>query len=208
MLAVMYGLEKIHHNTHGRKVNVFRDHKPLISICQKPLAKAPKRLQNLLLRAQQYDFSIKYKPGKEIPPADALSRAPTDKLEAEELMIVKNLSIHHIKDRWLSEIRSKTLEDPIMKILVEVIATGWPSDKRQLPDSLKPFFDYRDELTAKDRLILRGQRIVILLAMRSEMKQKSHVCHLGQACLLKYGNMYTPALPEQYMQIVNQQSPS
>ena len=161
------------------KVNVFTDHKPFVSICQKPLAKTPKRLQNLLLSAQQYDFSIKYKPAKEIPLADALSRAPTDKPEAEELMIVNNLTMHPIKDHMLSEIRSKTLEDPIMKILAEVIATGWPSDKRLLPDSLKPFFDYRDELTAQDGLILRGQRIVTTLAMRSDMKQKSHVGHLG-----------------------------
>ena len=73
MLAVVYGLEKFHHYTHRRKVNVFTDHKPLGSIYQKPLAKASKRLQNLLLRAQQYNFSIKYKPGKEIPQEDALS---------------------------------------------------------------------------------------------------------------------------------------
>ena len=157
MVAVVHGLEKFHHYTHGRKVNVFIDHKPLVSICQKPLAKAPKLLPNLLLRAQQYDFSIKYKPGKEIPQADALSRAPTDKPEAEELMIVNNLTMHPIKDRSLSEIRSKILEDPIMKILAKVIATGWPSDKRLLPDSLKPFFDYGDELTAQDGLILRRQ---------------------------------------------------
>ena len=157
MLAVVYCLENFHHYTHGKKVNFFTDHKPLVSICQKPLAKAPQQLQNLLLRAQQYDFSIKYKPGKEIPLADALLRAPTNKPEAEELMIVTNLTIHPIKDRRLSEIRSKTLEDPIMKILAEVIATGWLSDKRLLPDSLKPFFDYRDEFTAQDGLILRGQ---------------------------------------------------
>ena len=78
-------------------MNVFIDHKLLVLICQKPLAKARKRLQNLLLRAQQYDLSIKYKTGKEIPLADALSRAHTDKPEAEELMIVNNLTMHSIK---------------------------------------------------------------------------------------------------------------
>ena len=62
MLAVAYGLEKFHHYTHGRKVNVFTD--------QKPLAKALKQLQNVL---SKYDFSIKYKPRKEIPLAHALS---------------------------------------------------------------------------------------------------------------------------------------
>ena len=97
MLAVVYGLEKFHHYTHGWKVNVFTDHKLLVSICQKPLAKARKRLQNMLLRAQQYDLSIKYKTGKETPLADALSRAPTNKPEAEELMIVNNLTIKQTK---------------------------------------------------------------------------------------------------------------
>ena len=156
MLAVVYGLGKFNYYTHGWKVNVFTDHKLHVSICQKPLAKARKRLQNLLLRAQPYDLSIKYKTGKEIPLADALLRATTDKPEAEELMIVNNFTIHPIKYRRLSEIRSKTLEDPIMKILAEVIATGWPSDKRLLTDSLKLFFDDRDELTAQNGLVLRG----------------------------------------------------
>ena len=204
MLAAVYGLEKFHHYTHGWKVNVFTDHKPLVSICQKPLAKAPKRLQNLLLRAQQYDFSIKYKPGKEIPLADALSRAPTDKTEAEELMIVNNLTMHPIKDRRLSETRSKTLEDPIMKILAEVITIGLPSDKRLLPHALKPFFDYRSELTAQDGQILRGQRIVIPHAMRPEMKQRSHVGHLGiNSCLRRVRDLiFWPGISAEIRQYV------
>ena len=46
MLAVTYGLEKFHHYTFGRQVFVVTDHKPLVSISNKPLSKAPKRLQN------------------------------------------------------------------------------------------------------------------------------------------------------------------
>ena len=110
---------------HGRKVNVFTDHKPLVSIFQKPQVKAPKRLQNLQLRAQQYDFSIKYKPGKEIPLADALSRAPTDKPEAEELMIVNNLTMHPIKDRRLSE----TLRTPSWKHKPRLLLQAGPETK-------------------------------------------------------------------------------
>ena len=53
MLAVTYGLEKFHHYTFGRQVFVVTDHKPLVAISNKPLSKAPKRLQNLLLKAQK-----------------------------------------------------------------------------------------------------------------------------------------------------------
>lgn len=109
----------------------------------------------------RYDSSIKYKPGKEIQLADALLQTPTDRPEAEELTIVNNLILHPTKDQRLTEIRSKTWKNPTMKTLTEIIAMGWPSDKRLLPDALKPFFNSRDKLAAQDGLILRRQRIVI-----------------------------------------------
>ena len=66
MLAMAYGLEKFHQYTFGREVTIVTDHKPLVAIAAKPLSRAPKRLQNLLLRAQKYDFEIIWKPGTKI----------------------------------------------------------------------------------------------------------------------------------------------
>ena len=54
---------------------LWSDHKPLETIFKKPLVKAPKRLQRLLLRLQQYDVEIRYKPGPEMYLADNLSCA-------------------------------------------------------------------------------------------------------------------------------------
>ena len=42
-----------------RRVILWTDHKPLISINKKLLASAPKRLQRLLLRLQQYDVDLR-----------------------------------------------------------------------------------------------------------------------------------------------------
>ena len=42
MLAVSFGLEKFHHYTYGRCIQVITDHKPLVSIIDKPLSKALK----------------------------------------------------------------------------------------------------------------------------------------------------------------------
>ena len=63
LLAHVFGLERNHQYAYGRKVILWTDHKPLVSITRKPLASAPKRLQRLLLRLQQYDVEIFYKPG-------------------------------------------------------------------------------------------------------------------------------------------------
>ena len=51
------------------------NHKPLEMIHQKSLASAP-RLQRMLLQLQRYDVTVRYRPGKEMLLADALSRCP------------------------------------------------------------------------------------------------------------------------------------
>ena len=58
----------------GRKVVVETDHSPLEQIFKKNIAEAPARLQRFLLRCLKFDITVKYKPGKAIPVADALSR--------------------------------------------------------------------------------------------------------------------------------------
>lgn len=52
----------------------------------------------------------------------------------------------------------------------EIITREWPDNMKVLLDSLKLFFNYRDELTVQDGLILRGQRIVIPLSMQPKMQ--------------------------------------
>ena len=98
MLAVTFGLEKFRHYTYGRDVTVITDHKPLTSIVKKPLSKAPKRLQNLLLRAQEYNYNLIYKAGSSIPVADALSRIPIDVAMVDENEYVSNLFCMPISD--------------------------------------------------------------------------------------------------------------
>ena len=68
-IAVTYGLEKFHTYTYGRQVTVELDHKPLEVIVKKPLHRAPKRLQGMLLRIKAYTK------GSKMYLADVLSRA-------------------------------------------------------------------------------------------------------------------------------------
>ena len=66
LLAQVFGVEHNHQYVYGRKIVLWSDHKLLETICKKPLATAPKRLQRLLLRLQKYDVEIRYKPGPEM----------------------------------------------------------------------------------------------------------------------------------------------
>ena len=56
---------------------------------------------------------------------------------------------------------------------------GWPTYKRDLSASPIPFFNFRDELTVQDGMILRGNRVVITTSLRTQMKNKVHAGHMG-----------------------------
>jgi len=78
MLAILCGYEKFDQFVYGHKVTVEKDHKPLMSIAQKPIHITPKWLQQMFLRMQNYDLQITYKKGSEMYLVDALFGAYPD----------------------------------------------------------------------------------------------------------------------------------
>ena len=81
---------------------------------------------------------------------------------------------------------------------------GWPDHKSLLPKPLTPYFDYRDELTVQDGIILRGERIVIPASMRRDMKERVHAGHSGiNSCLRRAREfIYWPGISAEIRQYV------
>lgn len=50
LFAILFGCVRFHQFVYGSRVRVETDHKPLISLFDKPLIKIPPRLQRLMLR--------------------------------------------------------------------------------------------------------------------------------------------------------------
>ena len=92
-LSVCFGLESFHTYIYGRHITVHNDHKPLKMIQKKPIHTAPPQLQRMLLCLQKYDYTIQYKPGKEMIMADCLSHFP---LRKESMPIELHQNIHNI----------------------------------------------------------------------------------------------------------------
>ena len=69
---------------------------------------------------------------------------------------------------------------------------------------ITPYFSMRDELTVQDGLIFRGQRIVIPLRLRREMKKKIHSSHLGtESCLRRAREcLYWPGMSAEIKEMV------
>lgn len=207
LLAQVFGLEHNHQYVYGRRVILYTDHKPLVSISSKPLASAPKRLQRLLLRLQQYDAEIRYRPGREMYLADTLSRAylslsPTDTQRSETEKKVE--SIHAvdylaISEQQLSEIKQETAKDPTLQTLKNVILRGWPENSSSVPKEVSEYFNVRDELAVQDGIIFKGQRCVVPKTLRQKVKEKIHRAHIGiQGCLRRAREVvYWPSMNQE-----------
>lgn len=129
LLAVVYGCKRFHQYLYGKDILVFTDHKPLEAIFKKPVAQAPARLQRMLLALRPYRVTVIFKPGKEIPVADALSRLHhEDELEGmAELREEINLHVHAIMkavsigDKKMKEIEEACRGDRELQSLRQTI---------------------------------------------------------------------------------------
>ncbi len=190
LLALVFDLEHNHYYTCGRKLTLWTDHKPLVSIANQPLVSAPKRLQRLMLRLQQYDVAIRYKLGKEMFLADTLSRAylPDHQQSDVEKEVESTHPVNHltISQERFAEIQKETLSDPSLLRVKETIIEGCPNNKAKVAKEVQQYYSIRDELSVQDEIVFKGQRCIIPKSLRTTIKQKlhrSHVSHVGvQGC--------------------------
>ena len=143
----MFLLERFHQYTFGHKTFVHSDHKPLEMIVRKPLYKAPKRFQGMLLRIIQYDIDVVYTRDKELHTAEMLSRAylPLSIEHKDHFAKINAVGHLRIREERLKQLKNAAAVDETMQILKAVILKGWPDSKQELPTHATPYFSYRDE---------------------------------------------------------------
>jgi transposase InsO family protein len=91
----------------------------------------------------------------------------------------KPLDGARMRDTTIEELKKATREDVVMTNLYNVINDGWPEHTSKVPDTLKTYWKYRDELTTHQGLILKGSRVVVPLELRKEMLKRLHRSHQG-----------------------------
>lgn len=165
MLAILFGCKRFHQYVYGRSFVVETDHKPLIFIMKKQLAAAPARLQRMLLQLHRYDIDIVHKAGKDIPVADALSRkfrsdTYPELSDSMDALVHSVMSSIPINDTRLDETRAIMSGDPQSLKLKLTIMNGWPDNQRDCSPLVKEFWNFRDELSVANDLIVMGNRIL------------------------------------------------
>lgn len=126
-----------------------------------------------------YDPEIIYIEGAKMFLADPLSRdcvneSPTDDDEEFEVQLLLAMS-----DDAANTLREMTAKDQLCQDLIEVITSGWPKNKTDLNVSLQQFWNYRDELSHNDGIIVKSEKIFIPQAMRIRVLGDIHKAHFG-----------------------------
>jgi len=73
-LVVIHGINKFRHYITGYPVILYTDHSAIKYLAKKPITNG--RITRWLILLQEFDITIKDRPGKENPVADFLSRMP------------------------------------------------------------------------------------------------------------------------------------
>ena len=147
----------------ARQLTLKADQKPLVSIYKKHMVEISPRIQRLVVRSFPYQpFDVQYRRGKEIPPADALSRVTPTPVEEDGIqlpivavnLITSNIPVSSSEielNPWRNQL--KILHSHLLRHYIHM---GWPIDRRMLSHELHTFWNYREDLSMENGLIKKG----------------------------------------------------
>ena len=98
-------------------------------------------------------------------------------------------SVDHTKTLTLVEdhivqIKHASPDDPVLQVPRVTVRGSWPDSKSEVPESIRAYFDFRDELTVQDHLVFKGELLIVPAYMRSEMMAVAHAAHIGiEGCI-------------------------
>ena len=93
-------------------------------------------------------------------------------------MKIHDVYLNASDDKCLS-LATQTSKDPMMQALKHQIIKAWPYSRSECGKNLQDFWNYRDELSVLDRLVLKGSCIVIPESCRDKILDQLHEGHFG-----------------------------
>ena len=97
LMAIQLAMRHFNEDFNGRRLIIFSDHRPLIGTFDSNDLQAHDPLaQNAINEISQFTSDIRFKPGKEIPVADWLSRPEGRPIGERDDVITKNQNIKYV----------------------------------------------------------------------------------------------------------------
>ena len=186
LLAVAWATKKCRIFLSGLPMfTVITDHNPLVPILNNHRLDEIEnpRLQRLRTHLLAYNFIAKWQKGKDNDAADALSRHPCSQPTTGEDMAEFDVDIQgslasvrclpstqlraiYGDNLRLQELQDHACNDREYQDLLQLIQTGFPDHKGDLPLHLKKFWGSKSHLSVDDNLLVYGCRLFVPTAFR------------------------------------------
>jgi len=193
-LAIIFAVKKFHNYIFGRHFIIESDHRPLSFLFgenKRVPQMASSRIQRWALTLAAYRYSIKYKAGKQLCNADALSRLPrpvtatNDCLPEDLALLINHLSSTSID---AAHIKEWTARDPILSCVRRFVQTGWPD--HYLGDEYKPYVSRKNEMSTLDGCVLWASRVIVPPQGRQAILKELHDTHPGTSKMKALARSY------------------
>ena len=173
--GLLFVVTHFKHFTYGRLVHIITNHKPLVSLFRKSLVDSSPWLTRMLIQLLDYTLEVMYRPGAKMHLSNAISRLSTHDNSKGTTIQNLDVSMHAIEELTgfnclsVDRIHQHTAKDQAMQLLIDHIKNGFPESSTKLPDSIKAYFSFRDELSVCNGIILKGHnRIVVPESLRPQ----------------------------------------
>lgn len=146
LLALVYAVKHFRPYVYGRKFTLVMDHKPLEWL--NSVSDPTSRLMRWRLKLAEYDYQIKYKPGKRNKNADALSRNPIYNFLSKRVypLHAKRALSSSSEISVEQEHKKQKTSHPSFKRTLESEGSGNPAPhKKNRPGELSPYIDSDSE---------------------------------------------------------------
>ena len=182
-MATVWGMEKFQYCLYGGHFTLQTDQKPLVTIFKKHLCDVSPRIQRIAIHSWQYDFNTVWIKGKLNVIADALSRvSPQDvepNIEQESPIFTVNTLTNFQEGEEKMALMEETAKDPELSVLHKLISEGWFPKRSNVPYNLKDYWNYKDELTVENGILLKSHKFIVPMNLQSVYIDKIHAGHLG-----------------------------
>lgn len=177
-LALVWAVERFSCYLLGRTFELETDHKPLEAIF-KPSSRPCSRIERWVLRLQSFSFTVKYRKGSSNI-ADPLSRLVVDdtieEFDAENKFMV--LAVMESAAIDVQELEESMEGDATLVAVKRCLQSGsW--DELEV----KPYVPFKSELGLVGELLVRGDKLVVPLKLRSRMLDLAHEGHPGESVM-------------------------
>lgn len=130
-----------------------------------------------------YNFILDYLPGKYMYIADLLTRNiiyKEEKYDESLRDLIHTVKVAEIKysTEKLSELKSETNNDTILKRVIEYYVNRWPNQLKE-DNEINHYYKIKAELTVEDGLVYFNNRVVIPRVLRGDMLRRIHESHQG-----------------------------